>query len=203
MASASVRADLLDDLEQLDAIADAEYRNIRDVDGLDIPPFLHQKSLQIEAANLSDPWISNRQCHAHFPLFPSLQITFKADAVRAMRITHRENVEAAWIEAATVQMKQTRPESALCFESENRVFHYDGVSQRYRLRVGPYFLRLFDGYFPLQVELKVQYPYEILELVAMAPDSVEGAEVRLDKGEIYFHNVFEGTLELEFEFKKR
>ena len=116
-APALAPADLLDDLERLDAIADAEYRNIRDVDGLEVPPFLHQKRLQIEAANLSDPWIGNRQCHAHFPRFPSLQITFKPDAVRSLRITHRENVEAAWIEGATVQMKQTRPESVLCFES--------------------------------------------------------------------------------------
>ena len=202
MATA-VQGDAFEDYELLDSIADSVYRNISSPLDLDTPPFLHQKTLRIIAANLEDPWIHNHQCHAQFPMFPSLQITFKADSVRAMRITQRDNVEAAWIDGPSVQMSETRPESRLCFESENRVFHHDAETNRYRLRVGPYFLRLFDGYFPLQVRLAIQYPGELLELISMNPDPVEGAEVRFDRGKIYFDNVFEGRLELEFVFRKR
>ena len=201
--TALVRADALDDLDKLDSIADSEYRNISKPQALDMPPFVHEKALRITAENLESPWIKNRQCHNHFPVFPSLQITFQADSVRAMRITHRENVEAAWIEGPSVQMLETRPESRLCFESENRVFHHDAKTDSYRLRVGPYFLRLFDGYFPLQVKLEISYPGDRLELIGMTPDPVEGAELKLSSGEIFFQNVFEGRLELEFIFRER
>ncbi len=202
MLSPVSTADELDDFELLADIADADYRNISDPGTLEHPPFIHDKTLLIEAGKLDDPWIKNRQCHANFPLFPDLQIAFREGAVRSLRITHQENVENAWIEGPTVQMKQTRPETRLCFESENRVFSFDEVSNTYTLRVGPYFLRLFDGYFPLQVKLKIRYPDELLALISMSPDSVEGAEVRFGEGEIYLENVFEGRLELEFRFAR-
>lgn len=203
MMTPALKGDELEDFEKLSDIADADYRNISDVDSLDTPPFVHDKTLLIEPENLADPWISNQQCHANFPLFPDLQIAFKQDVVRAMRITREENVHETWIEGPTVQMKRTRPETRLCFESENRVFQRDAKSDTFRLRVGPYFLRLFDGYFPVWVKLKIFYPDELLELIGMTPDPVEGAEVHLGAGKILFDNVFEGRLELEFRFRKR
>lgn len=203
MTTPELKGDELDDFEAISGIADAEYRNITDVGVLDHPPFVHDKTLVIKSGNLDDPWIRNRQCHADFPLFPDLQIAFKEGAVRSIRITRQENVEAAWIEGPTVQMKQTRPDTRLCFESENRIFQYDPESDTYLLRVGPYFLRLFDGYFPVRVKLNISYPDDLLELVSMSPDPVEGAEAYLGKGNIYHENVFEGRLVLEFKFRKR
>ena len=172
IASPLLHADALDDFEMLANIADEDYRPVIDVAALEHPPFEHDKTLRIEPGNLDDPWVSNVQCHANFPLFPDLQIAFREGAVRAMRITRRENVVDAWIDGPTVQMKQTRPETRLCFESENRVFKYDPVTDIYVLRVGPYFLSLFDGYFPLHVRLRVSYPDELLELMAVSPDPI-------------------------------
>lgn len=203
MAPLQSPADALDDFELLANIADADYRHISDVGALEHPPFEHDKTLRIVPANLEDPWISNVQCHANFPRFPDLQIAFREGAVRSIRITRQENVVEAWVDGHTVQMKQTHPDTRLCFESENRVFRYDPVTDIYVLRVGPYFLSLFDGYFPLHVRLRISYPDELLELLAMSPDPIEGAVVRSGDGEITLDTVFEGRLEVEFSFTRR
>ena len=112
--------DGFDELEQLAAlwsVADEPYQPI--TRELDKPPFHHEKVLSVTAASLVDGWVPNRQCHRHFPLFPALQISFRPDAVRNMRIVEHTGSAEAWVEEPTIQMKNTRPDSTLCFLSDN------------------------------------------------------------------------------------
>ncbi len=193
-------ADELEELAALWSIADEPYRPVTRT--LDTPAFVHRKVLSIDVASLDDGWVDNHQCHRNFPLFPSLQIAFRDGAVRNMRITEQSDVERAWVEGSTIQMKRTRPQTTLCFLSENHTIEYDLWNDEYRMTVGPYYLRLFDGYFPLSVDLTVQYPPEAMQFLGLAPASVEGADVVHEHGRVRFNALFEGKLELVFRFKR-
>jgi hypothetical protein len=199
LSSALVAGDELDDLEALWSIADEPYQPV--TRKLEQPAFVHQKTLTITASSLDDGWVPNRQCHRNFPLFPSLQISFKEGSVRAMQITERSGVEEAFVEEPTIQMKRTRPETTLCFTSENRTMTFDRDTGEYRMTVGPYYLRLFDGYFPLDVDLTIEYPSGDLRFVGMEPSEVEGAVVEKGDGNVHFTALFEGKLKLVFRFK--
>ncbi|KAA3629933.1 MAG: hypothetical protein DWQ08_06620 [Proteobacteria bacterium] len=194
-----VPADELDDLAALWSIADEPYQPV--TRELEEPAFRHRKTLSVTESSLADGWVPNRQCHANFPLFPALQISFREGAVRNMAIVERSGVEEAWVEEPTIQMKRTRPETTLCFTSENHTMTYDAASDEYSMTVGPYYLRLFDGYFPLDVDLTIEYPPGLLQCSGMEPAQVEGGTVAREPGRIRFGALFEGKLKLVFRFK--
>ncbi len=193
-------ADELDELAALWAIADEPYRPV--TRELETPAFVHRKVLSVDAQSLDDGWVDNHQCHRNFPLFPALQIAFRDGAVRNMRIIEQSAVEAAWVSESTIQMKRTRPETTLCFRSENHTIEYDAWNEEYRMTVGPYYLKLFDGYFPLNVDLTVEYPTDELRFVGLEPAEIDGARIRREQGRVHFHALFEGRLELVFRFKR-
>lgn len=198
-AFASDGFDELEELAALWSIADEPFRPV--TRELDKPPFVHQKTLTITADSLARGWVPNRQCHRNFPLFPALQISFREGSVRHMEIVERSGVEEAWVDEPTIQMKRTRPETTLCFVSENRTMSYNDISGEYQMTVGPYYLKLFDGYFPLDVDLTIEYPAELLRFSSMEPASVEGATIDHREGRIRFDALFEGKLLLVFRFK--
>lgn len=198
-AAGATGADELEEMAALWAIADEPYQPV--TRELETPAFRHQKVLSLNTQSLADGWVPNHQCHANFPLFPSLQISFREGAVRNMEIVEQSGVEEAWVQEPTIQMKRTRPETTLCFESENHTLEYDEFAEEYRMTVGPYYLKLFDGYFPLDVDLTIEYPTRALRYAGMEPAEVEGARVEHQPGRIRFDALFEGKLKLVFRFK--
>ena len=194
---AVVHGNELEELAALWEIADEPYKPV--TRELETPAFEHHKTLSITTQSLEDGWVPNHQCHRNFPLFPSLQIAFREGAVRHMRITETSAVEEAWVAEPTIQMKRTRPETMLCFVSENHTLEYDEWNDEFRMTVGPYYLKLFDGYFPLDVDLTIEYPGE-LRYEGMEPATVEGAHVEHEPGRIHFGALFEGKLKLVFRF---
>ncbi len=200
-ATATAADDGFDELEQLAAlwsVADEPFKPV--TRELEDPPFRHQKVLSVTAASMASGWVPNRQCHRNFPLFPALQISFRPDAVRNMAIVEHGGGAEAWVEEPTIQMKNTRPENTLCFTSENNTLVFDEASGEYLLTVGPYYLKLFDGYFPLDVDLTVDYPDD-LRFTGMEPATVDGADIRFEDGRIRFAALFEGRLKLVFRFR--
>lgn len=201
--AAHAAGDGFDELEELAAVWSIAGESFRPVTReLDKPPFVHSKVLTVTEQSLADGWVANRQCHRHFPLFPSLQISFREGAVRHMQIVEQSGAEAAWVEEPTIQMKRTRPETTLCFVSENHTMNFDAASGEYFMAVGPYYLKLFDGYFPLDVDLTIEYPAELLRFSGMEPATVEGARVERGAGRIRFVARFEGKLGLVFRFSR-
>ena len=200
LIGASLADDEFEELAALWSIADEPYRPVTRT--LETPSFVHHKVMSIDAASLADGWVENRQCHRNFPLFPSLQIAFREGAVRNMRITEHSDVERVWVDGPTIQMKRTRPRTTLCFLSENHTVKYDLWNDEYRMTVGPYYLKFFDGYFPLNVDLTIEYPTGAMRFLGLEPTTVEGANIVHEAGRIRFNALFEGKLELVFRFKR-
>lgn len=188
----------LEELAALWSIADEGYRAI--TLPLDRPAFVHQKVITLETNSLTGGWVHNYQCHRYFPLFPALQISFREGTVRNMNIVNIEAADEAYVDEPTIQMKRTRLETRLCFTSENRIVTYDKVNDEYRMSIGPYYLKLFDGYFPLDVHLTIDYPAAKMKYLGVEPAEVDGAEFEYQPGKILFSALFEGKLALVFRF---
>ena len=58
--------------------------------------------------------------------------------------------------------------------------------------MGPYYLKLFDGYFPMNVKLTINYPTEQLRYARMEPATVEGADLEFSDGAIRFAGAVRG-----------
>lgn len=179
-----------DDLEKLLEIGDEKFepitRPLRD------PPFLHRKSIRVTPQSLSDGWVENAQCHAQFAKMPSLQIVFNPATTRAIEITEARGIGRAWVEGATVQLEQVGPDSRLCFRSNNRVL--TAGSGRYELKIGPFYYRYLDGYFPMQLELDIDYRDSNLRLLDISPDSGAGISIAKMPRGVRFESLFQGTL---------
>ncbi len=180
-----------DDLEKLLEIGDDAFAPV--TRPLAEPPFYHHKWIRIEQNSLTNGWVFNRQCHSQFAAMPSLQIVFGTGTTRNIRLTKTKLLGRAWVEGTTVQLETVRPESEICFSSENRVLSPTGPGD-YELKVGPFYYRYLDGYFPMQMILNVDYPPSLLKVVDVAPDQPEAIAVKYASGQIRLESVFQGKL---------
>jgi hypothetical protein len=163
------------------------------------PPFFHGKALTLTRDSLETGWVNNYQCHRNFSRIPRLEISFREDSVRNLAIVRAETVGAHEVVGSGVKLEDVRPETEICLTGEARVLSRDEAG-RYRLLTGPFFYRFLDGYFPVEVELTIRYPAELLTFAASTPAPAPGIDISHDTGELRFRSVFEGRLWVELLF---
>lgn len=193
-------ADEFDDALALWQIADEAYRPVTRT--LATAPFVHRKVLRLEPGSLEHGWVSNHQCHRDFPVFPVVEIGFRAGTVRKLRIVEQGELGDARVRPSSIRLEQTRGDSRLCFTSENEIVEHDATTDEYRVTVGPYYLKLFDGFFPLDVDLTLAYPEASMTYLGMEPEGLEGATLTRQHGTLRFRALFEGRLQLVFRFRR-
>ena len=197
IAAAAFASAFGDDLEKLLNIADDNFRPIERP--LDRPPFIHQKVITVTVDSLTSGWVANYQCHRHFSNTSSLDIAFPPDDIRRVQIQEANDIGAVRVHSNTIQLKDVTQTSSLCFDSENRVLRRES-DNIYRLTAGPFYYRFLDGYFPIQVDLKVGYPLSFLKVLRITPDARAGIEVAESEGEVQVISLFEGKLWIEIVF---
>lgn len=187
------------DLERLLEIGDERFQPL--TEPLRDPPFLHRKVLTISTNTLRDGWVTNFQCHGNFAKVPALQIVFRPNAVRNIKLVQIYRIGKAWVEGATIQLEDVATHSQLCFRSENRIVERDRYTGLYRLKAGPFYYRFLDGYFPMKVDLTIRYPEKVLELYQISPDTEPGISVTRKNGQVHLSSLFQGKLWVEVLFK--
>jgi hypothetical protein len=162
----------------------------------------HHKRVVITPESLKTGWIVNRQCHYNLDQVGAMEVVFAPGRVRALDITRAENIESAWVEGSSVQLKNVGPNAVLCLNSENRVLTHDAQTGHYTLTSGPYMRRFLDGYFPMRVSLNLEYPAALLSLVDMAPTD-PGLKATRVPGQVRIDTLFEGRLLLTLRFSPK
>lgn len=193
--AAPVVADHNDELEQLLEIGDEQFVALTEAPPH--PPFIHQKTLTLGPEAMSSGWVRNEQCHRQFSPAAALQFVFKRDQIRAIEILEQHAIGRSWVDGNTVQLEDVGKQSSICFRSENRMLERQ-AGGGYRIKVGPFFYRFLDGYFPVQVDLKVRFPADKLVLSRVRPES--GVEVERRKDEVRLSSTFQGILRVEMLF---
>lgn len=155
----------------------------------------HHNTLIILPETLQTGWGKLAQCHEHLDTFPSAQIVYNAERVRNIKITVKSNIELAWVEGSSIQLKNVGQNARLCMTAESRVLSRldDGT---FVIRSGPFMRKFLDGYFPMRVSMVIKLPPG-LEFVSISPPEQAGFHVMRRPNGIDFDTWFEGRLKTE------
>lgn len=162
------------------------------------PVHHHRSRIVITRQSLADGWVLMEQCHEHLDRVAEAQIVFNPGRTRALEVLSFENMDTAYAESNTVQLRGIRAASRVCARLETRALHALGT-QAFELRNGPFMRRFLDGYYPLQLSLLVEYPPH-LELAGYAPEAQPGYAVSAAPGLVGVEALFEGELRTRFRF---
>ena len=161
----------------------------------------HGSRLVITRQSLVDGWVLMEQCHARLDRVAEAQIVFNPERTRELEVLSFHNMDNAHVESSSIQLRGIGEAAKICARLETRALHSLG-NQRFELRNGPFMRRFLDGYYPLQLSLRVEYPSH-LELVDYDPDNQPGYAMRSTPGLLVIDALFEGELRTRFRFKAR
>jgi hypothetical protein len=167
----------------------------------DKPLHHHQNHIRIDADSLRSGWVSLSQCHDNLDAVPRTQITFREGFVRDLRVDTFSHIEDAWIEGASVQLRNVQHGARLCLSAQTRALRNNGNGY-FNLQNGPYMRKFFDGYYPMRVSLVVDYPPQLLTLIDIEPAAQPGMQLEERPGAIRMDAVFEGELTTLIQFEK-
>lgn len=167
----------------------------------DKPLHHHQNHIRIDSDSLSSGWVSLSQCHDNLDPVPRAQITFREGFVRDLRVDTFTHIEDAWIEGASVQLRNVERGARLCLSAQTRALRNNGNGY-FNLLNGPYMRKFLDGYYPMRVTLEIDYPAKTLQLIDIAPQSQPGLILNATRGAIHLDATFEGELNTLIQFEK-
>lgn len=159
----------------------------------------HHTRLMLTDQSLHDGWVTMYQCHSDLDKVALSQIVYQQNRIRNIRIVSSQNIETAWVEGHTVQMKGISAESNICISADRRALIFE--NGRYYLRLGPFIRRFLDGYYPMRVRVEVSYP-GFLQLISSSPVKA----LQYDKDQFSFADIdlwVVGELNIEFVFAGR
>lgn len=160
----------------------------------------HQNTIKIQGKSLTDGWTSLIQCHKHLDEFPSAQIVYNEGKIRSLKIDTFKEIEAAWVEGTTIQLRNVKPGAQLCLHAESQALsaNEDGT---FTLKNGPFMRKFLDGYFPMHVSMNVELPEE-LRFLSISPPPQTGFTIKHNDKSVRYEAWFEGKLNTEIRFKK-
>jgi hypothetical protein len=135
----------------------------------------HANRVMITRATLQNGWAHLEQCHENLDPVGELQIVFNPDRVRKLVIRKTRNVGRAFVEGATIQLRDIRHHALICLSAETHSLEPLGAGL-YELRSGPFMRRFLDGYYPMHLTFEVDYPDDVA-LVESTPNDQPGLEV--------------------------
>ena len=166
-------------------------------------PFHRQvNAIEITADSLESGWVHMRQCHHNLDRVPAAQVVYGHSRTRRLRIDHFSGIGHAWVQGATVQLKDIGAGAVLCVRADSRALRRNGDGT-WTLRNGPFMRRFLDGYYPMRVELDLRMPEGLLELVSVSPPPQPGFRVTTAPDRIRYEAVFEGRLVTELRLAAR
>jgi len=163
------------------------------------PVHHHQNQITLNADSLVTGWARLEQCHTHLDPVPDMQIVYGQDRIRNLAILRSENIGRAWVHQNTVQMEQVARNALICISAETRALAADG-DNRYSLSNGPYMRRFLDGYYPMQVSMRVRMDAPGLQFVDINPAQQTGFKVTQSGNEVGYEALFEGALRTTIRF---
>jgi len=163
--------------------------------------YLHNR-ITITPESLTTGWVRLSQCHEQLDSVPAAQIVFNPQRIRHLSVTSKHNIEAAWVDGPSVQLKQVSKQAKVCIDAETRAFNIEDDG-KYRLRNGPFMRRFLDGFYPMRLRLDVSFPNQLLRLVSVSPNPQSGFRLQQEDGKVSIETLFEGKLYTELLFSRQ
>ena len=163
--------------------------------------FLHNR-ITISAESLTTGWVRLSQCHEYLDTVSAAQIVFNPERIRHLSVTLKRNIEAAWVDGPSVQLKQVSKQAKVCIDAETRALSIEGDG-KYILRNGPFMRRFLDGFYPMRLRLDVSFPNQRLRLISVSPNPQPGFRLQQEDDKLSIETLFEGELFTELTFSQR
>lgn len=161
----------------------------------------HQNELKISKDSINDGWVQLNQCHTHLDKVPRLQILFRENFARNLKVTTSQNIEKAWVEGHRVLLRNIQENAKICISAETRALR-NGDSGKLELHSGPFMRQFLDGYYPMHVSMKITYPAGLLKLTTLHPSPQPGFDIKSVPGSISYDTFFEGKLKTIIGFER-
>lgn len=162
----------------------------------------HHNTLTLSRESLTRGWAQLEQCHKNIDKVPRAQILFNLRTIKDLRITSYSNIEHAWVEGPSVQLKNVGSDAKLCVAAQSRALTKTGENS-YTLKNGPFMRRFLDGYYPMHVSMTVKLAGNDLVLASVYPKEQPGFIVRRMRDRVDIEAWFEGRLNTELRFNGR
>lgn len=163
------------------------------------PVHHHHNVLTVDDATVATGWAELRQCHEHLDRVPATQIVFRPERVRDLEILSQQGIGAAWVEGATVQLRDIGLDARICLRLETQALlrNTDGT---FHVNSGPFMRRFLDGYYPMRVTMEVRLFTRQLRFLDITPQRQEGFHVTVSRRAVKFDGWFEGRLQTLIRF---
>ena len=162
--------------------------------------------LTIDDSSLNDGWVKLSQCYKNINPVSSTDIVYQYRQLRQLKLVSQHLIDKVEIAEQVIHLTGVSPGAALCITAEVNILEKQapgaGQRPRYKLSSGPYHLRFFDGYYPFQLTLSIEYPSQQINIVNLSPAPEPLFEVKNKAGLLSFDSWFEGELTLQVEFER-
>lgn len=160
----------------------------------DPPPHV-TTTLTVTPRSRTDGWVGITQCHRGLDPFPRVEVVYRYERMRGVRVTTSEGIARAWVEGSSVQLEGVERGATLCVELQASILRPDGAGG-FHLHQGPYHRRFLDGWFPLRLTLKIRGGG--LRVNSMEPPPQPGLNLHHSARGSTVEALFAGRLELDF-----
>jgi len=200
LLSAPVLADELDDFMKLTDINDGTLEFLAAPPTDPYPRQVSHSTVTVES--LRTGWVRNEQCFHNLDPAGAMQVVYRPGRVRKLEVVSFERIGKAWVEENSVQLEDVLRDSILCVRSENAALYIDNDDSFY-FGAGPFMRRFLDGYFPMEVNMTLDYPDREVAFDYVKPPATDGGRVSLSPGRLTYQALFEGRLQVLVRFVKR
>ena len=155
--------------------------------------------LTVAPESLETGWVALHQCQRNLDLVAAVEIVYRYEGLRNLRVISSRRIEHIRVEQNSIQMEQVQEGAEVCIEAEVQVLKTDG-EDNYSLQSGPFHRRFLDGYYPVQLDYRIHWPADRLQLESVHPNRQEGFSIREQPGELSINTLFEGKLTIKIRF---
>ena len=155
--------------------------------------------LTVAPESLETGWVALQQCQRNLDPVAAVEIVYRYEGMRKLRVISSRNIAHTRVEQNSIQMEQVQEGAEVCMEAEVQVLKTDGEGN-YSLQSGPFHRRFLDGYYPVQLDYRIHWPADRLQLESVHPNRQEGFTIREQPGELSINTLFEGKLTIKIRF---
>ena len=155
--------------------------------------------LTVAPESLQTGWVALQQCQRNLDPVAAVEIVYRYEGMRKLRVISSRNIAHTRVEQNSIQMEQVQEGAEVCMEAEVQVLKPDGEGN-YSLQSGPFHRRFLDGYYPVQLDYRIHWPADRLQLASVHPQQQEGFTISDQPGELRIDTLFEGMLTIAIRF---
>lgn len=185
---------LFEHFEQLERAREVNTGPLRFLDSAPARQVHHHSShMRITDQSLLSGWVRLDQCHHNLDAVALSQILYREGHIRGLQIVSSHAIGSARVEGHSVQLEDVGPGAHICVTAESLVLSRDEDGDLL-IRNGPFMRRFLDGYYPMRVSLRYEFPAGRLAVRDIEPAAQAGMQVEIGEGRVEVEALFEGML---------